>query len=126
MCYDKVAENNKEVMIMKYKTKDILRMERIKRGWTQEDVAKMLNMARASYAQYETGKNMPTTENIIKLVEICTLSTDYLLGVDFTTAVKTSIKQGMQWGEEIADKTADEIEKSLYSKKRVRKKKSET
>lgn len=104
---------------MLYKTKDILKMERIKRGLTQEDIAKMLNMARASYAQYETGKNIPTTENIIKLAEIYRLSTDYLLGVNFTTAMKTSLKQGQEW----ADEKADEIEKVLTERKRVRKKK---
>lgn len=98
-------------------------MERIKRGWTQDDVAKMLNMARASYAQYETGKNMPTTENIIKLAEIYRLSTDYLLGVDFTTAMKTSFQQGKQWGEEKGDEIADEIEEKLATRRRVKKKK---
>ena len=104
---------------MNYKTKDILRIERLKRGLTQEDVAKMLNMARASYAQYETGKNIPTTENIIKLAEIYRVTTDYLLGVDFTTAMKTSWKQGKEWGE----KTGDEIIEILEKPKRVRKKK---
>ena len=62
---------------MKLTTKQILRMERLKRGWTQEDVANMLNMGRASYAQYETGKNIPTTENIIKLAQIYRVPTDY-------------------------------------------------
>lgn len=105
---------------MIYKTKDILRIERIKRGWTQEDVAKMLNMARASYAQYETGKNMPTTENIIKLAEIYRLSTDYLLGVDFTTVMKTNFEQGKKLGEECGDKIIENLEKP----RRVRKKKT--
>ena len=68
---------------MKLTTKQILRMERLKRGWTQEDVANMLNMGRASYAQYETGKNIPTTENIIKLAQIYRVPTDYLLQVDY-------------------------------------------
>ena len=107
---------------MKCKTKDILRLERIKRGWTQEDVAKMLNIARASYAQYETGKNMPTTENIIKLAEIYRLSTDYLLGVDFKTTMKTSFQQGKEWGEEKGDQINEIIEQQISSKKRVRKK----
>lgn len=61
-------------------TKDILTEERKKRGYTQEDVAKYLNIARGSYAKYETGTNTPTTENIIKLADLYSLSTDYLLG----------------------------------------------
>ena len=51
---------------MKYKTKDILKIERMKRGWRQKDVAEMLHMAPGSYAKYETGDNIPTTENILK------------------------------------------------------------
>lgn len=103
---------------MIYKTKDILRMERLKRGWRQEDVAAMLNMARASYAKYETGKNIPTTENIIKLSEIYNISTDYLLkGMDFTTAMKRSIQQGDEWSEEILEE---------FENKRARKKRKKT
>lgn len=108
---------------MMYKTKDVLRMERIKRGWTQEDVAKMLGMARASYAQYETGKNMPTTENIIKLAEIYRVTTDYLLGVSFADAMKVSYQQGAEWGNQAGDMVANTIEESLAKRKRVRKSK---
>lgn len=102
-----------------YKVKDILRLERIKRGWTQEDVAKKLNIARASYAKYETGDNLPTTENIVKLADLYNVPTDYLLcrTTDFKTVSKKSFNQGMQLGEDIADK--------LMQKKRIRKKKSE-
>lgn len=105
---------------MKLTTKQILRMERLKRGWTQEDVANMLNMGRASYAQYETGKNTPTTENIIKLAQIYRVPTDYLLQVDYGEAIKFSMKQGKEWGEELADEYIEKMEK-----KRVRKKKAE-
>ncbi len=105
---------------MKLTTKQILRMERLKRGWTQEDVANMLNMGRASYAQYETGKTIPTTENIIKLAQIYRVPTDYLLQVDYGEAIKFSMKQGKEWGEELADEYIEKMEK-----KRVRKKKAE-
>ena len=97
------------------KTKDILRIERLKRNLTQEDIAKYLNIARASYAQYETGKNTPTTENIIKLAELYRVSTDYLLNVNFTEILKTGYLQGKELGEETGDKIIA---------KRVRKKKT--
>jgi len=104
---------------MKYKTKDILKIERMKRGWRQKDVAEMLHMAPGSYAKYETGDNIPTTENILKLSEIYNLSTDYLLkGTDFLTATKQSYQQGKEIGEEMAD----EIEEILNKRKRIRKK----
>ena len=102
------------------KTKDILRIERLKRNLTQEDVAKILNIARASYAQYETGKNPPTTESIIKLAELYRVSTDYLLGVNFTEVLKTGYLQGKEDGKE----TAEQIIANLEKPKRVRKKRT--
>lgn len=101
---------------MKLTTKQILRMERLKRGWTQEDVANMLNMGRASYAQYETGKNIPTTENIIKLAQIYRVPTDYLLQVDYGEAIKFSMKQGKEWGEELADEYIEKGKKACPKK----------
>ena len=66
------------VVIMEIK--EILILERKKRGMTQQQIADYLKMARGSYALYETGKNTPTTENILKLAELYNVSTDYLLG----------------------------------------------
>lgn len=60
--------------------KEILIEERKKRGYTQQDIADYLQMARGSYAKYETGTNIPTTENILKLADLYNLTTDYLLG----------------------------------------------
>ncbi|WP_312071173.1 helix-turn-helix transcriptional regulator [Anaerotignum propionicum] len=62
------------------KINEILREERKKRNMTQKQVAEYLHMAQASYALYETGKNIPTTESIIKLADLYKVSTDYLLG----------------------------------------------
>ena len=60
--------------------KDILKRERKAHKYTQEQVAKMLNIQRASYAKYETGANMPTVEGLKKLAEIYGKSMDYLAG----------------------------------------------
>ena len=60
--------------------KDILKAERKKQGKTQKEIADYLNLARGSYAKYETGANTPTTDNILKLAKLYNCSTDYLLG----------------------------------------------
>lgn len=60
--------------------KDILTTERKKRNLTQAQIAEILNIGRVAYTLYETGKNIPTTESIIKLAELYNCSTDYLLG----------------------------------------------
>lgn len=60
--------------------KDILKTERKKHQMTQQQIADYLKMARGSYAKYETGANMPTTEALIKLADLYKCSVDYLLG----------------------------------------------
>lgn len=60
--------------------KEILKKKRKDKNITQEELAKMLHISRGAYAQYETGKNTPTTDVIVKLAEIYECSTDYLLG----------------------------------------------
>lgn len=60
--------------------KEILKTERKKNKYTQQQIADILKMQRGSYAKYETGANTPTVENIIKLADLYGVSTDYLLG----------------------------------------------
>lgn len=62
------------------KTNEILKTERTKRGYTQQQIADILNVSRVAYTLYENGKNTPTTDNILKLAELYNVSTDYLLG----------------------------------------------
>lgn len=57
-----------------------LKAERIKHNLSQQQVADMLHMARGAYAHYETGKNVPPLENLIKLADIYKTSLDYLTG----------------------------------------------
>lgn len=59
---------------------EILKNERKKHKLTQQDIANHLNITREAYTLYETGKNIPTTENILKLANLYNCSTDYLLG----------------------------------------------
>lgn len=60
--------------------REILKSERKKNKYTQQQIADILKMQRGSYAKYETGANTPTVENIIKLADLYGVSTDYLLG----------------------------------------------
>ena len=62
-------------------------MERIKelrlaRNMTQKELADMLGVDRTAVVKYETGKNGPTSEILIKLSKIFNVSLEYLLGVD--------------------------------------------
>lgn len=56
-----------------------LRDLRNQKKMSQEDLAKILGMTRATYANYETGKTQPDLENLIKLADYFNVSLDYLL-----------------------------------------------
>lgn len=48
-------------------------------GWSQEDLAMKLNISRQSVSKWESGASIPDLDKIIKLSQIFSVSTDYLL-----------------------------------------------
>lgn len=58
----------------------ILKQLREEKGLTQEDMAKFLNVARATYANYETGNREPNYATLQNLSGFFEVTTDYLLG----------------------------------------------
>ncbi len=48
--------------------------------WTQEFVAKKIDIAYQSYQNYERGITLPSIKNLIKLADLFDVSIDYLLG----------------------------------------------
>lgn len=60
----------------------MLEKERLKRKWTQEDVALKIGVARPTYANYEKGKREPDFETSQKLADLFDTTIDYLLGAD--------------------------------------------
>ena len=66
--------------MIKIELKDILKKERKKHGYTQQEIADILCIARGSYTKYETGDNTPPLENFIKLANLYNVSMDYLAG----------------------------------------------
>lgn len=59
-----------------------LREMRMKRGFTQQNMADKINVALRSYQCYETGTRNPSFDLLIKIADILNISTDYLLGRD--------------------------------------------
>lgn len=60
---------------------DHLRDLRKAMGYTQQDMADMLNISRSTYTYYETGKSQPSFQNLKKLCEI--LEVDYNTILDY-------------------------------------------
>lgn len=56
-----------------------LKTHRKKQGWTQEQLAKKLDVSRQTISQWETGVSMPDLDTVIQLSEIFNTSTDQLL-----------------------------------------------
>ena len=52
----------------------------------QRDMAEKLNMVKATYAHYESGRSEPSIDTILKLADFFNCSTDYLLGHKITTS----------------------------------------
>ena len=57
-----------------------LKEKRKNKGYTQEQMSKLLDIGQSAYAKWENGRTEPTLENIVKLSKILDTSTDELLG----------------------------------------------
>ena len=56
-----------------------LREMRMKRGFTQQNMADSINVALRSYQCYETGTRNPSFDLLVKIADTLDVSTDYLL-----------------------------------------------
>lgn len=61
---------------------DKVKLEREKRGWSQDYLAEMLYVSRQSISKWETNKNYPGIEVIIDLSDIFDITLDELLRSD--------------------------------------------
>lgn len=62
--------------------KDRLKMLRKEKKLTQVRLGKMLNYGYTAIANYESGRNNPSIEDLKKIASIFNVSMDYLLGVN--------------------------------------------
>ena len=58
-----------------------LRTIRIKRGYSQMDIAEMLNTTQQQYSKYENGQNEIPVRHVITLCKFYGISADWLLGL---------------------------------------------
>jgi transcriptional regulator with XRE-family HTH domain len=57
-----------------------IREYRIKRGFTQGQMADKLSMTEANFSSYERDKSVPPSAKLLEISAILNISTDYLLG----------------------------------------------
>ena len=61
-----------------------LRVIRTKKGYSQMDIAEVLDMQQQQYSRYETGQNEIPVRHIIMLCKFYSISADWLLGLKDT------------------------------------------
>lgn len=57
-----------------------LKLERIKQGFSQSELADKIEVKSHVISRWETGTNYPSIDNLLKLSELLNVSVDYLLG----------------------------------------------
>ncbi len=78
---------------------EILRELREKKGYTQEDLGKLLNLSKNAVSHYEKDISQPNIETLQKIADIFDVSVDYLIGrtsihVSFSV-LKTAFAKGL-------------------------------
>lgn len=63
---------------------------REQKNYTQTELAKKLGITRSSVNAWEMGISVPSTQYIVELSNIFSVTTDYLLGVNKTSAIDIS------------------------------------
>ena len=66
---------------------DKIKTQREQMGITQAELAKKMGLTRSSINGWEMGLAIPSTQSIVELALLFGVSTDYLLGMEFGTAL---------------------------------------
>ncbi len=67
---------------------------RKKNGWSQEELADMLDVSRQSVSKWESAQAIPDMKKIVQLSEIFNVSTDYLLKDELGNENTTPVEKG--------------------------------
>lgn len=103
---------------------EIIKKLRIEKDWTQEYVAKKLNISVGALSRYETGMYEPKSLDLVKdFAELFSVSTDYLLGKTDIRNIEDEFK--FAYHKEMEGLTEDEIKEALEFYKMVKNRKNE-
>ena len=61
---------------------------RQKMGWTQNRLAKALNVNTKSIKNWENEVSDPSLKNVVRLAKVFSVTTDYLLGLETTCSIR--------------------------------------
>ena len=72
---------------------------RKKNGWSQEELAFRLDVSRQAVSKWEMGASLPDLDNVLKMSELFSCSTDYLLKdgeISEEKTVETNVEEKSQ------------------------------
>lgn len=78
------------IVEVKYMIAERIKFLREQKEYTQTELAKKLGITRSSVNAWEMGISVPSTQYIVELSNIFSVSTDYLLGVEKTSTIDIS------------------------------------
>ena len=103
-----------------YKAQDKLKDARVANGFSQQQMADLLNIERSTYAAYEKGKTEPTYSIAVKLAQILKVDDSWLLTDERTRYVLRSDSvfsrrnNSRDYGDTMGDLDKDEREFVAY------------
>lgn len=59
-----------------------IKKKRIEKGYSQEELGKLIKVSKVSVCGYETGNRVPTLDKFVELVNALDVTPEYLLGLD--------------------------------------------
>lgn len=59
-----------------------LRAQRMRKGYTQQQMADLLDLSLNAYQKYEQAERSPSLDTLVRIADLLAVSTDYLLGRD--------------------------------------------
>lgn len=90
-----------------------LRQARNAKGYTQKDLADLVNTKKTTISNYETGYSTPSNEMLKDLADVLNTTTDYLLGrvddPDFYADKESFLKAVREKGLDYSGLTEEEI-----------------
>lgn len=93
--------------------------ERKKNGWSQEELAEKLSVSRQSISKWEGAQAVPDLQKILKMAEIFSVSTDYLLKDDLEPEKVTYSTEPLKEEKELRTVTLEEADTYLKLIKKV-------
>ncbi|MBR6159776.1 MAG: helix-turn-helix transcriptional regulator [Lachnospiraceae bacterium] len=94
--------------------------ERKRNGWSQEELAEMLDVSRQSVSKWEGAQSIPDLQKILKMADLFGVSTDYLLKDEFEAEDRPASGYEEQSTEDLLRKVSlEEASEYISLRKRI-------